>query len=162
MPDRISVLFVCLGNICRSPLAEHVVADRAEQRGLIDRFKFSSAGTGSWHIGGPADHRSAMIASHHGLDMSGHRAQQITPNNWQQWQWFVAMDSQNKRDLLHMGVSHQQILMMRQNELDSASHAPDVPDPYYGGDQGFEQVYQMMERNADDILDTILRHEKFF
>ena len=150
--DKTRVLFVCLGNICRSPLAEVVVKSVAAERG-IDRFHFESAGTGSWHIGGPADHRSAAKAHEKGLDLSRHCAQQITPRNIKTWDWFVAMDASNRSDLLRMGAPKERVLMMRQFETDG--RAPDVPDPYFGGADGFEIAYQMLRENAHALLDYL-------
>jgi len=150
----VRVLFVCLGNICRSPLAEVVVRDRASRRGLDGRFHFASAGTGSWHIGNEADHRSAQTASRYGLDLSGHRAQQITAEKVGQWQWFVAMDASNRYDLLDMGVPEERLLLMRQFEP-GVEETPDVPDPYYGGPDGFDKAYHMLCENADRLLDYL-------
>ena len=152
--SRVKVLFVCLGNICRSPLAEVVVAGQAERRGLNETFHFASAGTGSWHIGNGADHRSAQTASEHGLDLSGHRAQQITAAKVGQWDWFVAMDANNYADLIRMGVPEDRLLLMRQFEPDH-ERVPDVPDPYYGGPDGFEDAYRMLCENADRLLDHL-------
>ncbi|ATX80927.1 protein tyrosine phosphatase [Mariprofundus ferrinatatus] len=149
---KAKVLFVCLGNICRSPLAEVVVKSVARERG-IDQFHFESAGTGSWHVGGPADPRSAAKAQEKGLDLSAHRAQQITPRNVDSWDWFVAMDSSNRSDLLRMGVPESRLLMMRQFENDR--FIPDVPDPYYGGPDGFEDAYWMLKENAGKLLDHL-------
>ena len=147
------ILFVCLGNICRSPLAEFVVKGAAEKRGL-NRFHFESAGTGSWHVGCSADPRATAKASEYGLDMSQHRAQQITPHNVDNWDWFVAMDSANHSDLLRMGIPESRLLMMRQFEVDNAM-IPDVPDPYYGGPDGFEDAYWMLVGNAEKFLDHL-------
>ncbi|MDQ6969861.1 MAG: low molecular weight protein-tyrosine-phosphatase, partial [Mariprofundus sp.] len=96
--QQVRVLFVCLGNICRSPLAEVVVKSVAEQRSL-EQYHFESAGTGDWHIGGAADNRSASKAIDHGLDLSRHKAQQITAQKIKNWHWFVAMDQANYQDL---------------------------------------------------------------
>lgn len=153
MSDQpLRVLFVCLGNICRSPLAEVVVRGVADQRGLA-RYHFESAGTGNWHVGGPADPRSAAKASEKGLDLSLHRAQQITPHNCANWDWYVAMDHANRSDLLRMGVPSERLLMMRQFE--GEVRAPDVPDPYYGGPDGFEDAYNMLTANAEKLLDYL-------
>lgn len=146
------ILFVCLGNICRSPLAEVVVRGVAAQRGL-DHYHFESAGTGDWHVGGPADPRSAAKAKEKGLDLSRHRAQQVTARNCQQWDWLVAMDSDNRANLLRMGVPESRILMMRQFE--NPVNIPDVPDPYYGGAHGFEDAYRMLVANAEALLDYL-------
>lgn len=152
--DGVRILFVCLGNICRSPLAEVVVCDRAGRRSLNGRFNFESAGTGSWHIGKGADHRSAQTAREHGLDLSSHAAQQITGHNVDNWDWFIAMDWDNRNDLLAMGVPKERLLMMRQFETDD-DLIPDVPDPYYGGPGGFEDAYLMLCENADRLLDYL-------
>lgn len=146
------VLFVCLGNICRSPLAEVVVCEVARSRRLDD-YHFESAGTGSWHVGGPADPRSAAKAREYGLDLSSHSAQQITSRNIAGWDWFIAMDRENKSDLLRMGVPESRLLMMRQFETDR--NVPNVPDPYYGGPDGFEDAYLMLVANAEKLLDYL-------
>lgn len=151
---KTKVLFVCLGNICRSPLAEVVVKSVADSRAL-ETYHFESAGTGDWHVGGPADPRSAGKAEDHGLSLRSHRAQQITSRNIAGWDWFVAMDSENRSNLLRMGVPAERLLMMRQFEVDEASRAPDVPDPYYGGAGGFEDAYQMLMANAEKLLDHL-------
>jgi len=149
------ILFVCLGNICRSPLAEAIVRERALARGLDRQFCFASAGTGDWHIGGGADARSAATAKAHGVDLSRHRAMQITPPDIPHWHWFVAMDTNNKEDLLAMGASRETVLMMRQFESD-ANTPPDVPDPYYGGNDGFENMFHLLAVNADPLLDYLV------
>jgi len=150
--NKIRVLFVCLGNICRSPLAEVVVKSVADQRS-IEQYHFESAGTGDWHIGKSADNRSASKAIDHGLDLSRHRAQQITGHKIKNWHWFVAMDRANYQDLLSMGADASRVLLMRQFE--NPTNIPDVPDPYYGGAEGFEDAYQMLATNAEDLLDYL-------
>ena len=147
------ILFVCLGNICRSPLAEVIVQAAVEKRGLAQHYQLASAGTGDWHIGGSADPRSAAKAREYGLDLSTHRAQQISAATIDQWHWFVAMDQANKGALLQMGAPASRVLMMRQFE--SAQHIADVPDPYYGGPDGFEHAYQMLLNNAEGLLDYL-------
>ncbi len=148
------VLFVCLGNICRSPLAEIIVRDEAAQRGLTERFTLASAGTGDWHIGHGADHRSVAIARKYALDLSRHRARQITRDGIADWDWFIAMDRSNRQDLLDMGAPAERILLMRQFE---SGQELDVPDPYYGGPEGFDQAYHMLRDNAGRIIDFLLR-----
>ena len=146
------ILFVCLGNICRSPLAEVVVSEAAKKRKL-HHYHFESAGTGSWHVGGPADPRSAAKAREYNLDLSRHCAQRITARNIAAWDWFIAMDRENRSNLLGMGVPESRLLMMRQFETDS--HAPNVPDPYFGGADGFEDAYLMLAANAEKLLDYL-------
>jgi len=158
MPDSLNstrILFVCLGNICRSPLAEAIVRERALVRGLDRQFCFASAGTGDWHVGSGADTRSAATAKAHDVDLSRHRAMQITPQDISHWHWFVAMDANNKEDLLAMGAGRETVLMMRQFESE-ANTPPDVPDPYYGGNDGFEKMFHLLTANADPLLDYLL------
>jgi len=160
MPDSsVRVVFVCLGNICRSPLAEYIVAAEAEAQGLAQHFVFSSAGTGDWHVGRGADQRMLATAMQHGLDMREHRAQQITSGCLHRWDWYVVMDAQNKRDILQMGAPEERVLMMRQRDPDLA-RSPDVPDPYYGGGDGFEHVYRILEQNASAILELLQANEQ--
>jgi protein-tyrosine phosphatase len=150
------VLFVCLGNICRSPLAEVVIKGAAQDQGLAQLFHFESAGTGDWHVGKGADVRSAATATQHGLSLAAHKAQRITRQNVPEWDVFVAMDNDNKRNLIAMGVNPEQVIMMRsfESEPESEKSVPilDVPDPYYGGVTGFEDAYQMLMQNADGLL----------
>jgi len=160
MPDTVNpnptrILFVCLGNICRSPLAEAIVRERALIRGLDYQFYFSSAGTGDWHVGSGADTRSVATAKAHDVDLRRHRAMQITPPDISYWHWFVAMDTNNKEDLLAMGASREIVLMMRQFELETNT-SPDVPDPYYGGSDGFEKMFHLLAANADPLLDYLM------
>ncbi len=152
------VLFVCLGNICRSPLAEVIVKSVAQDRGVADMFYFDSAGTGNWHVGHGADPRSASKALEKGLSLDNHRAQQITAKKIQDWDIFVAMDHDNQRDLIAMGASPDQVWMMR--AFEGKAHAPDVPDPYYGGAHGFENVYVMLQQNAQGLLDELQKVAK--
>ncbi len=160
MNKPLRVLFVCLGNICRSPLAEVVVKAEAEAQGLSHMFHFESAGTGSWHVGGGADPRSAAKAQEKGLSLSQHRAQQITARHIHDWDVFVAMDSDNRRNLIAMGAKSEQVLMMR--SFEGVTPAPDVPDPYYGGADGFEDAYQMLRHNAQGLLTHLqsIYHER--
>ncbi len=149
--DHWRVLFVCLGNICRSPLAEAIVSDRAKRRRLDGCYRFASAGTGDWHVGHGADPRSVETAARYGLDLSAHRARQITAQGIAEWHWFVAMDRSNRQDLLAMGAPAERVLLMRQFE-----GAPlDVPDPYYGGPEGFDRVFRMLQQNAEALLDHL-------
>ncbi|MDQ6950157.1 MAG: low molecular weight protein-tyrosine-phosphatase [Mariprofundales bacterium] len=150
------VLFVCLGNICRSPLAEVIANHEAERMGVAARFHFASAGTGNWHVGGGADPRSAQTAQTHGLDLSTHTAQQITAPTIGDWQWFIAMDADNHTQLLAMGVPANRLWMMRQFEPNTTT-PPDVPDPYYGGADGFDHMYQLLGDNAARVIGQLLK-----
>jgi len=147
--NKTRVLFVCLGNICRSPLAEFIVRSVAQRAGE-NRFEFASAGTGDWHVGLGADHRACSTAQAHQLDMSSHRAQQLIAANVPEWDWFIAMDQANYQDILAMGAPAERVLLMRQFEQSDTTL--DVPDPYYGGPDGFEHAYTLLEENAGKLI----------
>ncbi|RMH49839.1 MAG: low molecular weight phosphotyrosine protein phosphatase [Zetaproteobacteria bacterium] len=150
------VLFVCLGNICRSPLAEAIARRQAEEMGVADRFHFASAGTGDWHVGCGADPRSAATAQRFGLDLSHHRAQQITAAEIADWDWLIAMDRANRQQLLAMGAPPERVWMMRRFEAPDGNGMEDVPDPYYGGPEGFVLMYRLLRDNAHAIIEALL------
>ena len=150
--SRTSVLFVCLGNICRSPLAEGVFQHLVEEAGLSNRFEIDSAGTGGWHIGEPPDARATMVASQHGVHL-GSRARQVTESDLDHFEYVVAMDHDNLRNLERMAAtcgSEAQIELLRRS--DSEGTGEEVPDPYYGGASGFETVYEMVHRSCVGLL----------
>ncbi|MDX8389560.1 MAG: low molecular weight protein-tyrosine-phosphatase [Mariprofundaceae bacterium] len=148
----VRILFVCLGNICRSPLAEVIAWHHIQQQPLQHDLHIASAGTGNWHIGKGADRRSAQTSLAHALDLSAHQAQQINSHGIENWDWFVAMDRDNYSDLIAMGVDQERLLLMRQFEK---AGEPDVPDPYYGGSNGFEHVFAILESNMPDVISHI-------
>ena len=155
--DTVSVLFVCLGNICRSPLAEGVFAAAARERGLDARFRADSAGTGAYHSGEPPDPRTAAVAARHGVPLAG-VARQVTRRDFGRFDLVVAMDRSNRRSLERLrgprprpGAAR--IVMMR--DYDPNPDSPDVPDPYYGGADGFERVYRIVARCCEGLLDEL-------
>lgn len=150
----IHVLFVCLGNICRSPLAEAVARRHAEHRKLSDHFYFCSAGTGDWNLGLPPDPGAIKIAHQHDLNLNGHHARQITKNDIGNWHWFVAMDTQNRADLMALGAPADSILLMRQFE--EKDTVKEISDPYGGSEAAFTQVYEILEKNAGPLMDYLL------
>jgi protein-tyrosine phosphatase len=144
------VLFVCLGNICRSPTAEGVLRHKLREAGLADQIEVASAGTGDWHVGKAPDKRSQAAAKLRGYDLSAQRAQQVTRADFATYDLILAMDNSNLRHLKALqpakGKAELDLFLRRfQSELD------EVPDPYYDGDQGFEQVLDLIER-ASDLL----------
>lgn len=146
------VLFVCLGNICRSPLAEGVFQHLAAQRGVLERFRVDSAGTGGWHAGNPADPRSAAVARKHEIDLPS-RARQVRPAETDDWDLVLAMDRQNMDDLIGLGFHPDRVRLMR--SFDASAGDADVPDPYYGGPEGFDDVYAMLVRACEGLLDEL-------
>ena len=163
--DPVSVLFVCLGNICRSPLAEGIFSSLAESRGLADRFRVDSAGTGAWHTGEPPDTRSIDIAAAHGVRLAG-VARQVTRQDFHDFDVVVAMDRSNRRSLERLrgrgaGAGKADVVMMR--AYDPRGGDPDVPDPYYGGSHGFERVYRILVRSCEGLVEDLsagLRRER--
>lgn len=152
------VLFVCLGNICRSPLAEGVFLHVARERGVADRFDVDSAGTGHWHIGKPADPRSIEVAQRRGVALPS-RARQIDPSNdWERFEHIIVMDESNKSDVLDAGAPAGRVVLLRAFDPlceGLADREREVPDPYYGGDEGFDTVYEMVERACRGLLDQL-------
>ena len=152
---RTSVLFVCLGNICRSPLAEGIFLHLVNEAGLSDRFEIDSAGTGAWHVGEMPDARATIVASQHGVNLTS-RARQITDDDLEQFDWVIAMDRENLRNIERMALStgsDAEIHLLR--EFDPEGGGDEVPDPYYGGTSGFETVYEMVHRSCQVLLDRL-------
>jgi protein-tyrosine phosphatase len=151
------VLFVCLGNICRSPTAEVVLRTRARRVKLDARLMVASAGTGDWHVGMPPDPRAIAHAAKRGYDLSVVRARQVARTDFERFDWILAMDQSNLRELRVLRppsfAGHLGLL------LDFAPHLGlrDVPDPYYGSPTHFERVLDLVEQASDSLLAHILR-----
>lgn len=159
MDGPIRVIFVCLGNICRSPLAATVLRRQVARAGLSEHFRIDSAGISDYHVGETPDPRMAETAARHGVTLTG-RARQVRPADVRDADYVIAMDRDNRTDLLALvdgeGASHVQLLRFYDPE---AAGEADVPDPYYGGPAGFERVYEMVERSCSALLHHI-RKEK--
>ena len=153
-PYRVAV--VCLGNICRSPIAEVVLTDRLARAGLADRVRVRSAGTGGWHVGDPMDRRAARTLADAGYDPTRHRAQQLDASWYDDHDVLLVMDDDNLRDVRALAPHPEdsdRVLMFRDFDpaVDDTSSDRDVPDPYFGGDDGFTRVLAMVERTADRL-----------
>jgi protein-tyrosine phosphatase len=149
------VLFVCMGNICRSPTAEGVTRALAEREGLQAHFEFDSAGTHGYHIGSPPDARSRKAAEQRGYDLSPLRARQVNPYDFVRFDHILAMDCDNLALLKQAcPVEHQAKLGLF---LDFATRFPEreVPDPYYGGEEGFDLVLDLIEDAARGLLERL-------
>ena len=149
------VLFVCLGNICRSPTAEAVMRDLLRREGLDGEIAVDSAGTGSWHVGEPPDARSAQAARRRGIVMEG-AARQVAEGDFDAWDLLLAMDRENHRDLLALARDDDdraKVRLLREYDPQAvASGDLDVPDPYFGGPRGFEDVLDLVERACRGLL----------
>jgi protein-tyrosine phosphatase len=148
------VLFVCLGNICRSPLAEGVFRHLARQRGVANHYHADSAGTGGWHIGEDPDHRSTEVARRNGVLLEG-AARQVVPEDFERFDRIVAMDRANLRDLKAMRRQGGRAELHLLRDFDPEPGDRDVPDPYYGGPEGFDDVYAMVRRSAEALLERL-------
>lgn len=141
------ILFVCLGNICRSPSAEAVMRHYLQQSGLAERVYLDSAGTGDWHIGKAPDARARAAGQQRGYDLDSLRARQVTPSDFQEFDLILAMDHNNLTDLQRLrpaSTTAELDLFLRRYQLVPA----EVPDPYYGGPEGFEQVLDLLEQGC--------------
>ncbi len=160
----ISVLFVCLGNICRSPVAEGVFRQLVDDAGLSEQIQCDSAGTSSYHIGQLPDRRTRDNALEHGLSLS-HRARRLTGEDLAQFDYFVAMDEQNLEAIEKLNYratglhTSDTIFLLREFDPD-VSDQPNVPDPYYEGPDVFEEVYQICHRCCGQLLTYLTQQHK--
>ncbi|RMF12328.1 MAG: low molecular weight phosphotyrosine protein phosphatase [Alphaproteobacteria bacterium] len=159
----VKVLFVCLGNICRSPLAEGVFRHRALSVGLTEgptgHVLADSAGTGSWHVGSPPDERSVRVARKYGIDITGQRARQVSVEDFEIFDYVLAMDRDNLRTLRELAPAqhHDKLSLL----LDYAANPRfrEVPDPYLFRDEaGFERVFSVIAEGVEGLLAHIRRH----
>ncbi len=147
-------MMVCLGNICRSPLAEGIMQDKIRQRQL-DGWEVDSAGTGGWHAGEQPDPRSIRTARQHGIDITGQRARQFSRRDFKRFDLILAMDQSNLRDLSQLANTEDERLQLRLIlEAAYPGNTREVPDPYWD-DNGFEAVFQMLDDACERILDAI-------
>ena len=156
--DKLKVLFVCLGNICRSPLAEGVFRHLVSAANLSDRFHIDSAGTSSYHRGDPPDPRTTSVAAARGIKLTG-ASRQITRSDLDEFDYVIVMDADNLanvKGILKAAESRAELRLLR--EFDPEANADrDVPDPYYGGPRGFENVHGIVERSCHELLAHIRR-----
>jgi protein-tyrosine phosphatase len=152
------ILFVCLGNIVRSPLAENMFRHLAEQSGLDGRYQVDSAGTAAYHVGEAPDSRMRQVAAERGLVYSG-RARQFQREDFERFDLILPMDKDNRADILRLagGPSHAGKVRLFREFDPQAKPGESVPDPYYGGLEGFHEVYDIVERAARGLLDALER-----
>lgn len=148
-----SVLFVCLGNICRSPLAEAALRAEAERLGL--EVDIDSAGTGDWHIGHPPDHRAAAVALRNGVDISNLRARQVTPEDFRRFDHIVALDGQNLGDLKQMRPADAKAELSLLLDHVEGREGQAVADPYYGEAEHFDQTWSEVVDGAKSLARKI-------
>jgi protein-tyrosine phosphatase len=152
MSTQIRILFVCTGNICRSPTAEGVFKRYVAEAGLAERIASDSAGTVDYHVGEPPDARAQLAASRRGYDLSTLRGRQVSHRDFADFDYLLAMDETNLHALVRLCPpqhTHKLKLLM---EFSPIAGSREVPDPYYSGPKGFEQVLDMVEQAAQGLL----------
>ena len=156
--DKYGILFVCLGNICRSPAAQAVMQRLVDERAMTDRFHIDSAGTGGYHIGDLPDKRMRVHARPRGYELT-HRARRVEDSDFEDFDLIVGMDAANVSDLCRRAATLEQErkVVMMGDYIRQFPHYDYVPDPYYEGSEGFELVLDLLEDACDNLLDRILK-----
>lgn len=155
MSEPYRIAFVCLGNICRSPMAQVVLEHRLAEAGLDDRVTVTSAGTGGWHTGEPMDRRAAAVLAARGYDPSRHVARTFSMDWYAENDLLLAMDASNHADMADLApdvAALQKLRMFRDFDPQATEDDNEVPDPWFGGERGFHAVLAMVERTADALV----------
>jgi low molecular weight protein-tyrosine phosphatase len=149
------LLFVCSGNICRSPLAEAIFAHRAAEAGVGSRFAVDSAGTHDYHEGDLADPRTRRVGARHGIEVTS-VAREVRPSDFEDFDLILAMDRGHRRELLARSPAQHRHKIEMMRAYDRPGADPDVPDPYYGGFGGFEEIYEILSSCCAGLLESLL------
>lgn len=146
---KTKILMVCLGNICRSPLAEGILKSKVDANKVL----VESAGTGGWHVGELPDPRSIAVARQNGLDITDQRGRKFSPYDFERYDLIFVMDNSNYRDVVKMANSdsEKEKVQLILDEIFPGENV-DVPDPYYGGDHGFDNVFKMLDEACENIV----------
>ncbi len=152
--NKVSILFVCMGNICRSPTAEGVFRHIVNEAGLADRFEIDSAGTHAYHIGEQPDRRAIAAAEKRGVSLDNIAARRVADTDFEQFDYVIAMDEDNQQRLIEKAPEEHQSKIHLFLSF-SANDETEVPDPYYGGVAGFERVLELIEMASKDLLKSI-------
>jgi len=153
---KIKVLFVCLGNICRSPLAEGIFKQRIKERGISDHFEADSCGTAAYHIGETPDERSVANAEKNGVSYA-HRGRQAKRDDFQHFDYVLAMDASNYRNLEIIKPKNPKARLKMMRDYDNQTSGANVPDPYYGGEDGFQKVFEILDESVNNLIDDLIK-----
>jgi low molecular weight protein-tyrosine phosphatase len=153
---KTAVLFVCMGNICRSPTAEGVFRHLVQQAGLVEQVDIDSAGTHAYHSGEPADRRASAAAERRGYSLASLRARRVMDDDFERFDYIIAMDRDNLAMLAEQSDARYRHKIRLFMDFTSR-HEKDVPDPYYGGSAGFERVLDLVEEASRGLLETLQR-----
>lgn len=157
MQEKIKVLFVCMGNICRSPTAHGVFRHLVLTQGLAERIEMDSAGTHAYHVGNPPDKRAQATADRRGVDLSDLVARRVEVEDFEDFDYVLAMDQDNLHALREICPTGRRDRLHLFMEFAPAMKTLEVPDPYYGGPSGFERVFDLVEAASQGLLDDIRR-----
>ncbi len=155
--NKTSVLFVCMGNICRSPSAQGVFEKYVDDNGLKSQFVIDSAGTHSYHVGGKPDSRSSQAAIERDIDIRHQRARKIAHTDFENFDYIVVMDNDNHMNVKMICPKQHQHKIHKMMGFSPSSKYLEVPDPYYGGDQGFELVLDLLENASIGLLSHVIK-----
>ncbi|MFY0644855.1 MAG: low molecular weight phosphotyrosine protein phosphatase [Bacteroidia bacterium] len=153
--SELSIMFVCLGNICRSPMAEAILKKKVEDSSIVDNWRIESCGTANYHVGEGADPRTINALQNNGLTLN-HRAQQLRNNHFIEFDYLIVMDDSNLADvesLTHNGSCQIHKLRM----FDPLNQNADVPDPWFGGIEGFDECFNILNRSCDELLNHLIK-----
>lgn len=149
------ILFLCLGNICRSPMAEGVFRHLVESKGLGEAFHIDSAGMGAWHTGDPPDERGQQTLRNRGIDISGQQARQVCADDFENFDLLIGMDHSNRETLMGLAPGQHTHKVRLLLEFAPGTGVAEVPDPYYGGARGFEKVFDLIDAGTKGLLASL-------
>ena len=158
--EKISVLFVCLGNICRSPAAEALFIKKLKEKQIEDRFLVDSAGTGSWHVGKKSDLRMRLAAKNRKIDINS-KARQISKNDFHKFNYIITMDDSNYTNVISLKnkePNSELCEVRKMQEFANIFHEKEVPDPYFGGEEGFDYVLDILNDSISGFLEHIFKN----